>query len=180
MKRGTTFFLKTTVFLIGIMILLLSAFFLPWLASYTASMYPEFAYLQYPVLIGMYVTAIPFFFALYQALKLWKSIKYCAILISGLYVIGTIFLISQSSLHPSVAIIGFIIIFTSVVIAVFAAVLQKLFKNALVIKSENDLTVWGEDSGNYNQYWRNVSEKENECNRTFRKSRYHDGQYFHF
>ncbi|MBU6081774.1 DUF2975 domain-containing protein [Allobacillus halotolerans] len=158
MKRGTTFFLKTTVFLIGIMILLLSAFFLPWLASYTASMYPEFAYLQYPVLIGMYVTAIPFFFALYQALKLLNyidhgkaftdqslealnSIKYCAILISGLYVIGTIFLISQSSLHPSVAIIGFIIIFTSVVIAVFAAVLQKLFKNALVIKSENDLTV---------------------------------------
>lgn len=48
---------------------------------------------------------------------------------------------SQSALHPGIAIIGFIIIFASVVIAVFAGVLQKLLRNALDIKSENDLTV---------------------------------------
>jgi hypothetical protein len=30
------------------------------------------------------------------------------------------------------------------VIAVFAAVLQRLLKDAIDIKSENDLTVWGE------------------------------------
>jgi capsular polysaccharide biosynthesis protein len=34
-----------------------------------------------------------------------------------------------------------VIIFASLVIAVFAAVLQKLIKNAIDIKSENDLTV---------------------------------------
>ncbi len=51
---------------------------------------------------------------------------------------------SQNALHPGIAIIGLTIIFTSVVIAVFTAVLQKLLKNVLDIKSENDLTVWGE------------------------------------
>lgn len=158
MKRGTTLFLKVAVFLIGITILVLCVFLLPWLANYTAEMYPEFAYIQYPVLIGMYVTAIPFFIALFQALRLLnyidnnntfsdlsvkalKYIKYCAVLISILYMIGIIFLISQNAFHLGLAIIGFTIIFTSVVIAVFTAVLQKLLKNALEIKSENDLTV---------------------------------------
>ncbi|ACJ82745.1 MULTISPECIES: DUF2975 domain-containing protein [Bacillaceae] len=158
MKRGTTVFLKIAVFLIGITVLALCIFWLPWLANDTAEMFPEFAFLQYPVLIGLYVTVIPFFLALYQALKLLnyiennnafselsvkvlKYIKYCAITISILYLIGTIVLMSQNALHPGIAIIGLTIIFTSVVIAVFTAVLQKLLKNVLDIKSENDFTV---------------------------------------
>jgi hypothetical protein len=158
MERVTTIFLKVAVFLIGITVLALCIFWLPWLANNTAEMFPEFADLQYPVLIGLYVTSIPFFFALYQALKILKyiedntafselsvkalnDIKYCAIIISILYVIGAIFLISQNALHPGIVMIGFIIIFSSSVIAVFAAVLQKLLKSALDIKSENDLTV---------------------------------------
>lgn len=158
MERGTTLFLKVAVFLIGITVLALCIFLLPWLANYTAEMYPEFAYLQYPILFGLYITAIPFFIALYQALKLLnyidnnnafselsvkalKYIKYCAVTISILYVIGIIFLMSQNASQPGIAVIGLTIIFTSAVIAVFTAVLQKLLKNALDIKSENDLTV---------------------------------------
>ncbi len=158
MKQGTTLFLKVAVFLIGIMILVLSVFLLPWLANYTAEMYPEFAYLQYPILIGLYITVIPFFIALYQALKILnyidrknafsdmsvnalRKIKFCAITISTLYVTGAIFLLIQNALHPGIAIVAITIIFSSIVIAVFAMVLQKLFKSALDIKSENDLTV---------------------------------------
>ena len=158
MKRGSTIFLKIAVFLIGVIVLSLCIFFLPWLANDTAEMFPEFAFLQYPVLLGLYVTTIPFFVALYQAIRLLKLIdnedafsessvnslnliKYCAITISILYVIGSFLLMSQSALHPGIAIIGFIIIFASVVIAVFAGVLQKLLRNVLDIKSENDLTV---------------------------------------
>ena len=158
MERGTTLFLKVAVYLIGITVLTLCIFWLPWLANDTVEMFPEFSYLQYPILIGLYVTAIPFFIALYRTLKLLnyidssnafselsvrdlKCIKYCANTISILYVIGIIFLISQKVLHPGIAIIGLTIIFTSVIIAVFTAVLQKLLKNALDIKSENDLTV---------------------------------------
>jgi hypothetical protein len=37
--------------------------------------------------------------------------------------------------------IGLVIIFASMVIAVFAAVLQRLLQEAIHIKSENDLTI---------------------------------------
>jgi hypothetical protein len=42
---------------------------------------------------------------------------------------------------PGIILIGLVIIFASMVIGVFAAVLQKLLTNAIEIKSENDLTV---------------------------------------
>lgn len=158
MNKGTTLFLKITVCLIGIVILAIGIVGLPQLATYTATMFPEFAHLQYPVLIGIYVTMIPFFLALYKAftllqyidyrdafsdlsVKALKVIKYCAITISIIYVIGSAYLLSQNAFHPGIALIGCSIIFASIVIAVFAAVLQLLLKNAIDIKSENELTV---------------------------------------
>lgn len=159
MKRETLF-LKLVVFIIGIPILGLCIFGLPWFANRMAEMNPELAYLQYPILIILYASAIPFFFALYQTLKLLnyidnnksfselsvmalKNIKYCAIAISSLYVIGTPFLFQMADVDdaPGIAALGLVIIFASFVIAVFAAVLQKLLKDAIDIKSENDLTV---------------------------------------
>jgi len=113
-----------------------------------------------PILIGMYVPAIPFFIALYQAYKLLnyidknkafsdlsvvalKNIKYCAISISGLYAAGMPYVFSAADRDdaPGVVLIGLIIISASFVVAVFAAVLQKLLQHAIDIKSENDLTV---------------------------------------
>jgi hypothetical protein len=48
---------------------------------------------------------------------------------------------SVKSGAPGGIVIGLVIIFASIVIAVFAAVLQKLLRNAIDIKSENDLTI---------------------------------------
>ena len=157
MKRETLF-LKVVIFLIGIPILGLCIFGLPSIANEAAEYYP--VYLLYPVLIGMYAAAVPFFFALYQTLKLLsyidknkafselsvkalKNIKYCAITISILYagLIPLLFPIAQADDAPGIAALGLVITFASIVIAVFAAVLQKLLKNAIDIKSENDLTV---------------------------------------
>ncbi|EEK79138.1 hypothetical protein bcere0009_19920 [Bacillus cereus R309803] len=42
---------------------------------------------------------------------------------------------------PPIGLIGFIIIFAALVIAVFAAILQRLLQEAINIKSENDLIV---------------------------------------
>ncbi|MGA3677790.1 DUF2975 domain-containing protein [Lysinibacillus agricola] len=159
MKRETLL-LKMAVFLIGIPVLALCIFWLPWFANEAAEHYPKLAYLQYPTLIGVYVTAIMFFVALYMALRLLsyidkneafsdlsvralKNIKYCAIIISGMYVIGMplFYLMADLDDAPGIIVIGMVIIFASFVIAVFAAVLQKLLKNAIDIKSENDLTV---------------------------------------
>lgn len=159
MKRETLL-LKMAVFLIGIPVLALCIFWLPWFANEAAEHYPKLAYLQYPTLIGVYVTAIMFFVALYMALRLLsyidkneafsdlsvralKNIKYCAIIISGMYVIGMplFYLMADLDDAPGIIVIGMVFIFASFVIAVFAAVLQKLLKNAIDIKSENDLTV---------------------------------------
>lgn len=121
---------------------------------------PEYAHLLYPGVAIMYVSAIPFFIALYQAFKLLtyidknkafseisvnvlKKIKYCATTISVLYVIMLpfVFLVADKDDAPGLIIFGTVPIFASMVIAVFAAVLQKLLKEAIDIKSENDLTV---------------------------------------
>lgn len=159
MERGSTFFLRGVVFLIGVIVLALCI-----LLGYqvlTGEMNPESAYLQYLFLFGLYATTIPFFFALYQTLKLLsyidknkafselsvkalKNIKYCATTISILYattVMPFILHVAQEDDAPGLGALGLVITLAPIVVAVFAAVLQKLLKNAIDIKSENDLTV---------------------------------------
>jgi Protein of unknown function (DUF2975) len=46
-----------------------------------------------------------------------------------------------SKVDPPLGLMGLIIIFTALVIVVFAAILQRLLQEAINIKSENDLTV---------------------------------------
>jgi hypothetical protein len=159
MKRETLF-LKMAVFFIGIPVLALCIFLLPDIANYMAELYPEIIYMKYLVIIGLYIPAIPFYFALYQAFKLLnyidknkafseltvkalKNIKYYAITISILFAadMPIFYIIGDKEDAPGIIVIGMVIIFASLVIAVFAAVLQKLIKNAIDIKSENDLTV---------------------------------------
>ena len=158
MKRGTTLFLRMAVFLIGTPVLALGLYGLPWLANNPVN--PDYAHILYPILIGIYVSVIPFFIALYQAFKLLshidknqafselsvkalKNIKFCAMTISGLYVVilPFVYLLAELDDAPGLIIIGMVPAFASIVIAVFAAVLQKLLKEAIDIKSENDLTV---------------------------------------
>lgn len=158
MKRGSTLFLKTAVILMGIPVLALCIFGLPWLANNPVN--PDYAHILYPIVIGMYVSVIPFFVALYQAFKLLsyidknqafselsvkalKNIKFCAMIISGLYVVilPFVYLVAELDDAPGLIIIGMVPIFASMVIAVFAAVLQRLLQEAIDIKSENDLIV---------------------------------------
>ncbi|UAL51108.1 DUF2975 domain-containing protein [Bacillus sp. CMF21] len=160
MKRVSTLFLKIAVILIGVPILALCIFVVPEIAKFAEELFPNISYMKYLVLIYLYVTAIPFYFALFQAFKLLsyidknkafselsvgalKNIKYCAITISILYVAGMplFYLMAEIDDAPGIILIGLVVIFASMVIAVFAAVLQSLLKNAIDIKSENDLTV---------------------------------------
>ncbi|MGO4537873.1 DUF2975 domain-containing protein [Paenibacillus sp. 2TAB19] len=160
MERGTTLFLKAAVIVIGLPILALCIFVVPEIANYLVEMYPDHSYLQYLVYIVFYGAAIPFYVALYQAFKLLnyidknnafselsvrvlKNIKYCAIIISCIFVLGLplFYLFAEKDDAPGVILVGMVLIFASLVIAVFAAVLQKLLKEAIDIKSENDLTV---------------------------------------
>lgn len=156
MKRETLF-LKIAVFLIGIPVLALCVWVVPRVALGTVEHSPI---LTIVALIGVYATAIAYFVALFTTIKLLSyidqniafselsvkaliKIKYCAIIISSVYVVGMplIYYAAEVDDAPGLILIGMVIIFASFVVAVFAAVLQKLLKNAIDIKSENDLTV---------------------------------------
>ncbi|ARF16276.1 DUF2975 domain-containing protein [Sporosarcina ureae] len=163
MKRGTTLFLKIAVVFIGIPVLALCIFLLPQVASEASEAAGrgwDFAYVVYSILLVMYISVIPFYFALYQTFYLLsfidknlafselsvrslKKIKYCAITISGLYVVAFPFLFIMAEIDdaPGLVLVGMIPIFASMVIAVFAAVLQRLLSEAIDIKEENDLIV---------------------------------------
>lgn len=158
MKRGTTLFLKLAVLFIGLPVLGLSLFGVTWLINNPAN--PTYDQLLYPVLIGIYVSVLPFFSALYQTFKLLnhidknqafselsvkalKNIKFCALTISGLYVIVLpfVFGLAQMDDAPGLVLMGMVPVFASLVIAVFSAVLQRLLQDAIDIKKENDLIV---------------------------------------
>ena len=158
MKRGSTLFLRMAVFLIGTPIVALCIFGVLDIAKKPIN--PEYAYFMYPIVIGFYVSVIPFFAALYQAFKLLnyidqnqafsdlsvqalKKIKFCAMAISGIYVVvwPFVFPVAQLEDAPGLVIFAMIPIFASMAIAVFAAVLQRLLKEAIDIKSENELTI---------------------------------------
>ncbi|WP_366348287.1 DUF2975 domain-containing protein [Paenibacillus amylolyticus] len=158
MKRGTTIFLKLAVLLIGVPILALCIFGIPWLANNPVN--PNYAGALYPIVIIMNVSVIPFIVALYQAFRLLsyidkneafslmsvrslKTIKYCAIVISSLYfvMLPFLFVVAEKDDAPGLILMGMVPIFASLVIAVFSAVLQRLLQEAIDIKSENDLVV---------------------------------------
>ncbi|WP_285767406.1 DUF2975 domain-containing protein [Peribacillus sp. SI8-4] len=160
MKQVTTLFLKLAIIFIGIPVLALCLFLVPKIGNFAGELYPNLSYLKPLVLIDMYAAAIPFYVALFQAftllryidknqafsdlsVKALKKIKYCAITISALYLLGMplYYLMAEKIDPPSFMPIGSMIIFASMVIAVFAAVLQRLLQEAIQIKSENDLTV---------------------------------------
>jgi len=163
MKRGSTLFLKIAVILMGIPVLALCLFLLPQIANEAneaAERGSDLAFVVYGILMIMYVSAIPFYFALYQSFNLLsyidknkafsklsvgalKKIKNCAIIISGLYMVALpfVYIMAEVDDAPGLIIVGMIPIFASMVVAFFAAVLQRLLKEAIDIKEENDLIV---------------------------------------
>lgn len=153
MKQGSTLFLKAVICLLGLVALAVCIIIGGVTVSGNAGVY-------LPISVVVFLTAIPFFFALYQGLLLLRyiengtafseisvkaiqKIKYCAFTISVLYAAGMpiIMYVADKDDAPGAVLIGLILIFAPLVTGVFAAVLEKLLQNAIEIKSENDLTV---------------------------------------
>lgn len=153
-KNGSTIILRLAVLSFAALILGLCLFAVPaGIAS------DEFGLYRW-VLLVLYIPAIPFFYAIYQTMKLLryidqnaafseasvmalKKIKYCGVLIAGLFAAGMpyIYYVANKDDAPGVVALGLVIIGASVAVAVFAAVLERLLGDAIAIKSENDLTV---------------------------------------
>lgn len=143
MKKGSTLFLKVIVLLIGLPVLALCILWLPSVIDY----------LPLLVIVGLYLTAISFFFALFQALKLLtyidkneafsklsvsalKNIKLCSFIICIIYaiILPLIYPLADADDAPGLLAIPIVFLFASSVIAVFAAVLERLFKESLNLK----------------------------------------------
>ena len=159
-KHGSTMFLRATVVALGLIAVGLCALVLPAVFSHWSEEYPDIAHLRYPVLLILSATVVPFFIALYQTLKLLNfvdqnkafskasvealgKIKYSAVIFGALYAafLPIDYLIAQEEDAPGLVVIGMMMTAAPIVIAVFAAVLQKLLQSAIAIKFENDLTV---------------------------------------
>jgi len=114
-----------------------------------------------PFILYGYAASIVFFVALYKAFKLLgyigqnkvfssnsvktlKSIKYCAIVLGILIVMAGVYIrIFHSKEEDPV---GFLVVcivttFVSIVVAIAAAIFEKILQNAMDKKPENDLTI---------------------------------------
>lgn len=164
MEQRSTLLLRLAVIGIGIPVLALCIFLLPQIVQ-TAIVDKELigtkiAYTLIGTVTIMYIAAIPFYYTLFQAWKLLssidnnqaftqnsvialKKIKTCAILISCFYTpsVPLIGIIARWMAAPGLVLIGAIIVGISIIIAIFASLLQRLLKEAIDIKSENDLII---------------------------------------
>jgi hypothetical protein len=160
MKTGSTIFLQAVIVLVGLGVFT----FLLWepqLEGRNVNATQFEIYFKDPFLAYIYLAFVPFFVALYQAIKMLgyarrdevfspravralRVIKYCAV-ITALFIVGAelyifIFVRGTDDVAGGVM-MGVFIIFISAVIATAAAVFERILQNAVDIKSENDMTV---------------------------------------
>lgn len=159
MKKSSIIFLQAVIVLIGIGALALMLWE-PRLEGRNAYATLFQIYFNDPFLAYAYMASIPFFAALYQAFKLLgyigqnkvfsqnsvrtlRVIKYCAISLVGFITAPEVYLFIARPGDDIAGgvVVGFFLIFVSVVIATAAAVFEKTLQSAVDIKSENDLTV---------------------------------------
>ena len=159
MKRSSTIFLQIVIVLIGIASLAL-LLWEPQIEGVNAHATNFEIYFKDPFLALVYIGSIPFFVALYQAIKVLgyagqnkifsqaavkalRTIKYCALAIIGFVVVEEIFIMLNHGSDDAAGgvFMGVLITFGSIVIATAAAMFERILQSAVDLKSENDLTV---------------------------------------
>lgn len=161
MKKSSTVFLQVVIVLIGIGVLA-AMLWEPHLEGRNVHATLFEIYFNDPFLVYIYFGSIPFFVALYQAVKVlgfvgknktfsqatvkaMRTIKYCALVTAGVIVAADAFLMiaarSNNEDAAGAVMLGIIATFASIVIATAAAVFERVLQSAVDIKSENDLTV---------------------------------------
>ena len=158
--RRETMILKIAVIMLGIPVAALSVLLLPRIARDAAQSSIRMAYVIYGILILMYISVVPFFAALYQgfrllgyidsnkafselSLKSIQKIRSCAAAISIIYLFAMplFYIVAEIDDAPGVILVGMIFVFAPLTVAVFAAILKKLLKNAIDLKNDNELTI---------------------------------------
>jgi hypothetical protein len=167
MKKVSAIFLQAVIGLIGLAVIA----FLLWQPSVEgrnahARSWVEI-YLKDPLVVCVYLGSIPFFVGLYQLIKVLgyaahnkvfsqsavnalRTIKRCALIISGEIIAFIAYLAIHARLYPEVGaqdgpegpiMLGIFTTFASIIVATAAAMFERLLQKAVEMKSENDLTV---------------------------------------
>jgi hypothetical protein len=161
MKKGSTVFLRFVIVVLALIGLAICIFGIPEVGGDVLVYFGVPTIWRYIMVIGLYGAAAAYFNALYQTMKLLgyidrnnafkeasvvvlKKIKYSAVTMSVLLImflepIG--FFIAEADDAPGMVIIAMAFCCSPIVIAVFAAVLERLLRNAIDMKAENELTV---------------------------------------
>jgi len=158
MKRGSILFLRAVILLVGFGVLA-GLLWEPRVEGRNANADLSTIYFRDPFLAYAYVGSLPFFFGLYQAFKLLgyvgqgqafspaavkalRYIKYCALAVIGFIIGGEAYIIlGVSDDHAGPVAMGIVMSFACVVTATAAAVLERVLRSAVDLKTENDLTV---------------------------------------
>lgn len=160
MRKKSTIFLRAVCIFIALGMLALAIFAFPQIWLGIPEDYPSVGNAALGIMIIMYTTVIPFYIGLWQVFRILnlidreaafstesvsalRTIKYCSAIIGALFVINVPLLvpIADADDAPGLIVLGMIIASIPISFAVFVAVLQRLLRDAVLFKSENDLTV---------------------------------------
>ena len=160
MKKGSTVFLQVIIALAGLGALVFMLWE-PHLEGRNTHATVFEVYFKDPFLAYVYLASIAFFTGIYQAIKVLgfagqnrifspeavkalRTIRYCALAIIAFVAVSVIFMPLSTPADddgPQGVVMRAVIIFGSIVVATAAAMFEKILKNALDLKAENDLTV---------------------------------------
>jgi len=150
MKSWTTLILKVAIVLFGIFVVVFCIFGLSSIAMDASKSTQSMAKFIYPIIVVMYIAAVPVLIALYQSfkfisyvdknitfteqsIKIFKNIRYCAMTMAGLHTAALPFFAILGELDdaPGAIVIGFGFIFVPIVIASLAKLFEGLFKQIM-------------------------------------------------
>jgi hypothetical protein len=162
MKRSSSIFLQIVVAVIGLVAVAL-LLWEPQVEGVNKHRTNFEIYFQDPFLALVYAGSIPFFVALYQAIralgyigrnqvfspevvKALRIIRYCAFAIIGFVIVEELWILllidARDRDNPGAPILlGLLVVLPSIVVATVAAMLERILQNAVDLKSENDLTI---------------------------------------
>jgi hypothetical protein len=158
MKKGSTLFLKIVLALIAIGVLIGMLWF-PQTEGRATNLDLISIYTD-PFIIFIYIASTPLFVGFYQAFKLLnfidankafsqgavhalRNMKFASLTLIGFIALALFYIrfFAQGDDPAGPTALGILASFAVAVIATAAAVFQKLFQNAVDLKSENDMTV---------------------------------------
>ncbi|MBQ4384065.1 MAG: DUF2975 domain-containing protein [Firmicutes bacterium] len=155
-QKNLALWLKIIVIGVGIAGLLIYFWLLPTIGKDLAV--EEFKHLYWPYLITIWVTAVPIYWALVLAWKIFtnigldnsfceenahylKKISILAACDCAYFFIMTVIGTFLNAVHPGILLIALFAIFTGIAIAVATAALSHLVYKAAALQDQSDLTI---------------------------------------